>query len=381
MTARSTPTLPSPSRRGASLQLVHIADRDDPRSVLMRDAASRMSVPYRIVDYADIIHSIDALTTHLGRDTVIKIDSPGRSRRINDLLHSLGGHHVDGAQPHGSIVSPAAWYRGFGSVLSGIEDSMSRSGCTGSVGASSDILLLFDKHRCSDHLDHHGAPVPVRLNPPRSYEELRDTMLARRLPRVFVKLRFGSGASGIVALETSRRGTQAWTTVRRDGLALYNTRRIQRLVDEREVAAIIDGLIPHGVVVEAWYPKAGMSGRRFDLRIVVIAGRVAHTVVRLSRHPMTNLHLGGTRASLDVLDPRLDRAIWDHLVRDCERAAGLFGSCLQVAFDVAIDPTFRHHVILEANAFGDLLKGVELNGRSTYDEQLLRLTPWLTEQC
>jgi hypothetical protein len=38
-------------------------------------------------------------------------------------------------------------------------------------------------------------------------------------------------------------------------------------------------------------PKAGIDGRTFDLRVLVIAGRARHAVARLSRGPMTNLHL------------------------------------------------------------------------------------------
>ena len=44
-------------------------------------------------------------------------------------------------------------------------------------------------------------------------------------------------------------------------------------------------------------PKAGLAGHVFDLRVVVIAGRARHAVVRMSRGPMTNLHLLNRRGA------------------------------------------------------------------------------------
>ena len=42
-----------------------------------------------------------------------------------------------------------------------------------------------------------------------------------------------------------------------------------------------------------------LDGRAADLRVVVVAGRATHAVVRTSLHQMTNLHLGGSRGDLD----------------------------------------------------------------------------------
>ena len=58
-----------------------------------------------------------------------------------------------------------------------------------------------------------------------------------------------------------------------------------------EIAALIDALCSHRVHVEEWIPKAGLDGHTLDLRVVVIDGTARQIVARLSRSPMTNLHL------------------------------------------------------------------------------------------
>ncbi|HEY3321300.1 MAG TPA: hypothetical protein VGP72_12590 [Planctomycetota bacterium] len=55
-------------------------------------------------------------------------------------------------------------------------------------------------------------------------------------------------------------------------------------------------------------PKAGIADHTFDLRIVTIAGQPRHTVLRLSKAPMTNLHLGAHRGALQEVRSRMAEA-------------------------------------------------------------------------
>ncbi len=70
-----------------------------------------------------------------------------------------------------------------------------------------------------------------------------------------------------------------------------NSLSVQRYDDPETISAIVNELGRSGLHVERWVPKAGFSGRTFDLRVVMIAGEVRHTVMRTSVTPMTNLHL------------------------------------------------------------------------------------------
>jgi hypothetical protein len=134
---------------------------------------------------------------------------------------------------------------------------------------------------------------------------------------------------------------------------------------------LVEALCRHRVYVEQWLPKAGIADRTFDLRIVVIAGRARHTVVRLSRHPMTNLHLLGGRGSLEQLLERMGDAAWAAMRRTCEQVMmDCFPESLYAGIDLRIAPDFRRHSVLEVNAFGDLLPEVLSDGGDTYTTEI-----------
>ena len=212
----------------------------------------------------------------------------------------------------------------------------------------------------------------------RSFAELLARMEATGLRRVFVKLACGSSASGVVAFRTGGARLQAITTVeleRRDGeLRLYNSRRLRTYETAADIVPLIDALCREGVQVEEWVPKAAFEGEVFDLRVLVIGGEVCHVMPRLSRQPMTNLHLLNRRGDLERLRSEVPPECWVAALETARRAAGLFPRCLHVGVDLLLTPSFRRHAVLEANAFGDLLPGALCNGLSTYEAELVALS-------
>src|SRR5690606_20216253 len=83
-------------------------------------------------------------------------------------------------------------------------------------------------------------------------------------------------------------------------LRLFNSLRIKTFTKREDVTAILERLLPDGMLAEDWLPKARLADLDFDLRVLVIAGEARHIVVRQSRHPMTNLHLGNQRGELNA---------------------------------------------------------------------------------
>jgi hypothetical protein len=149
-------------------------------------------------------------------------------------------------------------------------------------------------------------------------------------------------------------------------LRLYNSRRQRVYQDLDEIVRLIDALCCHRVYAEQWLPKAGIAGRTFDLRMVVIDGQVRHIVPRLSRTPMTNLHLLNSRGDWSMVRERLRPDACEHLLETCRRTLACFPHSLYAGLDVVISPDFRRHVVLEVNAFGDQLPGILCEGRDTY---------------
>jgi hypothetical protein len=110
--------------------------------------------------------------------------------------------------------------------------------------------------------------------------------------------------------------------------------------------------------VERWLPKATLDGRVFDLRVVVIGGEPTHAVVRTSRTPMTNLHLGGARGDLGAVQRALGQERWQRALDVCARAAACFPGSPMVGVDLLVGAGLNRFAVCEVNAFGDLLPGL-----------------------
>src|SRR6266540_1667539 len=351
------------------------------RIELFQAALNELRLPAaQVVSYLDLLSGNEALPRSVRDGTVVRIESPGKDFEVERALIAAGADAADADErfDRGRILYPRQWYLGYCATLRLIELQLAE--CPPPrplpqwMNSPAEIALMFDKIACHQALGSRGAPVAPSFGAVGSFDELGERMKERNWRRVFVKLAYGSSASGVVAYQTDGRRHQATTTVetaRRDGeLRLYNSRRIRVYRDWREIAELIDALCRHRVHVEQWLPKAGFDNRTFDLRVVVIAGRACHTVARLSRSPMTNLHLLNERGDEDAVRERVGRAAWDAAMLDCERAMECFPESLYAGVDLLFTPDFRRRAVIEVNAFGDLLPGVFWQGQETYAAEL-----------
>ena len=374
MTESSSATSPFPSSWWV------VADPNDARVGFWQAALEANGLPAaRVIDYRDLAVGRQAALAAVPPRAIVRIESPGRSPEIYRAFLRRGGVVVETRWAKGCVLFPSRWYRGFDSILASLRETLEPKKVR-FTSHPEDVTCVFDKARCHAYLCALGVPVPPGLGPVRSFEELRERMAETRRPRVFVKLNHGSSASGVLAYETSPWGAQAWTTAELvtepDGVALYNSRRIRRIRNEAEIASIVDELCTHGVHVEAWFPKASLDGHRFDLRVLTVAGEPAHIVARLGKSPMTNLHLLNRRVHGEAVRRLMPAKAWDALLETCRRVARAFPRTLQLGLDIAVSPGFRSHAVLEVNAFGDLLHGVEHNGLSTYAAQVRAIHGW-----
>jgi len=348
--------------------------------------------PAEVIAYEDLLAGRVDLAAVLRRGSLLRIESPGRNPAVERALLARGAEAaaedgspgVDRASAlrlpvdRGRILYPRQWYLGFRSLLFEILEITDRlDGTVTFTSHPADIAEMFDKRLCHSRLQAAGVRVPKALPAVHGYEELRSRMREAGLSRVFVKLNHGSSASGVVALATAPGRQLAWTTVEMvsDPLRLYNSRRLRRYEAESEVAALIDALAPHGVHTEAWVPKAGLDGAVCDLRLVTIGGRPEQTVLRLSRGPLTNLHLLNRRADPALLRSRMTAGAWESVLATCRQVAAQYPRTLHLGIDLAVRVGFRDHAVLEVNAFGDLLHGVQADGRDTYASEVACLTP------
>lgn len=364
----------SRSASNGAPRLAVVGNPGSRRVSLFQDAVRAAGLPEaRTVSWLDVLRGV---ADFLPGETV-RIESPGEDAEVDRWLR--------GADDPTRVEGSALWYARFTAAVREVARAAARAGA-GLLDGPADIAVLFDKRLCHGVLEAAGVPVPASpTSGPaapavRGWADVRALMAEHRMPRVFVKPAHGSSASGVLAVETAGAGrVRATTSVERDPAGrLYNSLRVRRCTTEREVAAIVDALAPDGLHIERWLPKAAQGGRVADLRVVVVDGRATHAVVRTSRSPMTNLHLGGERGDLDQVRAAVGAAgaDWGAALAVCEQAAEAFPDTLCVGVDLLPVTGWRRFAVGEVNAFGDLLPrltglpGSGAEGLDTYAAQV-----------
>jgi hypothetical protein len=359
------------------------------RVALFQEALSRCRLPPAVlVSYTDLIAGRTRLERVIRPGVVVRLESPGRDFEVEKALLAAGADEVDTPGPtriswqaaaqlefdKGRIWYPRQWYLGFRATLRRFAKQLQDCPPHLLTNRPVDVEVLFDKGRCQELFARHGIPIPRSLGPVQSFDDLPARMRETGCRRVFVKLLHGSSASGVVAYQSSGGRQQALTTVEmvrcKGELRLYNSRKIRDYRKPADVVSLIDALAREGVRVEEWLPKARQEGHVFDLRVLMIAGRARHVVVRMSRSPMTNLHLLNRRGEWPDILARMGPEVWREARQTCEQVAAVFPESLHVGVDLLLTPGFRSHAVLEANAFGDLLPGVLSEGLDTYEAEI-----------
>ncbi|MEU5990309.1 STM4014 family protein [Spirillospora sp. NPDC047418] len=348
------------------MSLVVVGTPGDRRPALFAAACLSAGLPEpRLVPWTDVLRGLP-LDVRAG--DAVRIDSPGEDREADALLRGPG----DPARVGGG----ARWYRTFTAALRRLSAEASAAGAR-VLGDVEEIAVMFDKRPAHARLQAAGVPVPAALPGIDGYAALRSRMEESGERRVFVKPAHGSSASGVVALQTAPGGrVRAVTSASMVGGQLFNSLRVRSYETEEEVAALIGLLAPDGLHVERWLPKAALDGRVFDLRVVVIGGDPTHAVVRTSRTPMTNLHLGGARGDLGAVRRAVGEDGWRRALDVCARAAACFPGSPMVGVDLLVGAGLKRFAVCEVNAFGDLLPrltglpGGPAEGLDTYAAQV-----------
>ncbi|MFE7773641.1 STM4014 family protein [Streptomyces sp. NPDC057445] len=357
------------------LRFAVVGNPENRRVAFFREAVRAAGLPAaRAVPWLDVLRN----RARFLPGELVRIDSPGENAEVDHLLR--------GVRDPSRVEGTGRWYARFTRAVRDVARAVRESGGT-LLDEPDDIAVLFDKRLCHERLAAAGVAVPpsptsgAAAPVVRGWDDVRSHLARPEFRRAFVKLAHGSSASGVLAVEAAADGRiRAVTPVERtpDG-RLFNSLRLRRYTSESEVAAIVDSLAPDGLHIERWLPKAVQHGRATDLRVVVVAGRATHAVVRTSRSPLTNLHLGGERGDLAGTAAAVRAAghSWsDDVLGLCERAAARFPGTLCVGVDLLPATAWRRFAVGEVNAFGDLLPrltglpGSGAEGLDTYAAQV-----------
>ncbi len=371
-------------------------------AAFLRAASARGWPAPLVVDWADWLDRRVSLAAVQRPGDWLRLESPGESWEIERRFLELGieplgqeGEHplsagelLRCAGSRGEIHRPRQWYLGLCRALDRVEVELAefQSG-ERPLGAESgdqtfrdvtcfikprEVAVLFDKGACQPLFEQSGLPIPpFRLNLT-SYDAIRHAYRDRQHARLMLKLRHGFSAIGAVALEWNGARVRAITTTERvataEGDRLFLSKRVHHLLNEVEIASLVDRFALEGLIVEDWLPKDRIDGQQYDVRALVIDGQLRHVVGRGSASPFTNLNLDGNRIDASRIASRLGER-WHDARKICEWAAGCFPGALTVGVDLLIRPN-QGFALLEANAFGDNLPGLLEGGEDPHGAQL-----------
>lgn len=238
----------------------------------------------------------------------------------------------------------------------------------------SGIAEVLDKRKCKERLVRNGVSVTQMYEERFSRgEELLAFMKEHRLGQVFVKPVRGAGAAGVAALRFSPgNGKLAlYTCAALEQEVLFNTKRMYRL-EGKKAADLLDSLLKLDCIVERWYGKAVFQGYCYDLRVIVQGGRIDYILPRLSKGPITNLHLNNHAMAFPEL--HLDKITVERISEVCLRAADCYPGLKSIGMDVLLEQGKLTPRIIEMNAQGDLLHRDAYGENRIYGRQIEMMT-------
>lgn len=316
-------------------------------------------------------------------EAFLRLDSTGEDPHVEQALLRLGRDRAEAegvwvasqgeiaALPgrFGAILAPRQLHLGFLEALDRLDECVRvRPGWT-VLTPTPTVRLCFDKRESQRFLAGIGVPVAPSI-------EVAGGIPSPGPDGVVIKLASGSSASCLGIWRKGARGPELYTSIEHTPTGLYNSLR-PRAYSGRVAHDLVRMLLREGAHVEAFIPKAEIDGQNFDLRVLLVGGAPAFTIVRRSPLPITNLHLGGTRADPGRLAETVPASIL------CAIDAAMYGigaalPALHLGVDVMIErdpppgsPGFR---VLEVNAFGDLLPNLtrraEAREWSVYDWEI-----------
>ena len=218
-----------------------------------------------------------------------------------------------------------------------------------------DIAEALDKRGCKRKLAQNGVAVTKMYEETFSCRgELLDFMKEKRVTQIFLKPMRGSGAAGVTALRVlpGKGELVLYTCAALDQGDIVNTKRLYRLTGQ-DAEALLDKLLELDCVVEKWHRKAAFQGYCYDLRVIVQDGQADYILPRLSKGPITNLHLNNHAMEIERLC--LDEAVAESIHRVCIRAAECYPGLKSIGMDVLLEKESQKPYIIEMNAQGDLL--------------------------
>ncbi len=326
----------------------------------------------------------EALDVLPDQPLLVRLESPGEDFAVERALLRRGYERVRAlgletalapeaidALPFepGRIHAPRQAHEGFLAALDDIEHVARQRPGWRLLSPLWAIREMFDKRATATRLHALGLPHARPLARRLTAGELRDSLRDQKVAAAWIKLTCGSSASCLALWKLAGPTETLITTMDVTPRGFYNSRDLRRYARAQIIERIVDFILQQGAHVEEDVPKAIVRDRWTDCRVVVVAGEPQAVVVRSSRYPVTNLHLGARRGDATEVMARCPPGVFEAAMESCRALARSYGA-LHVGIDLAFTSAFQSHVVLEANAFGDFLYGFSEGGSGIYAAEI-----------
>ena len=350
-------------------KFITIGSPDSRRVQFWQQALKQYNCKDEVVTYQQIIANDFPEITE---PTTIRLTSTGEDFELEKILMGMGGNsksHLLSFQK-GLIYSNDFWYKGWCVLLKKIEYWIQQNPLVKIINSPASIQLAFHKLKCQQFLQQKNISTPQTiLNRVNDFDSLIEKLESENIHQAFIKPYHGSSASGVMALRQSKGRLMLYTTIHlRDG-KLYNHLHLQKYSSIQDIKTIVTKMIPSELMVEEWIRKKTFQGKSVDFRILVINGKPAFVVPRMSNHFITNLHLGNEKGKIEEVEKAWGKPVIDDAKELAVQAVDKIGGLFYAGVDVAISNKNQSYV-LEVNAFGDMLLRIFQNGMNTYEYEL-----------
>ncbi len=309
-------------------------------------------------------------------DAVLRICSPGEDFKTYKEIVSFGSKHIGQnlKERFGEVADGKSWYLGWKKVLQVISIFLKKNPRVRVMNSPEAIAIAFDKHQSKTQFNLAKVNTPRYFYPVDSVDTLFNNMLSRKWHQVFIKPLHGSSASGIMALRRSSSKMILYSTIvqgQGENVGhLFNALKVQRYSDQNEIRVIVKKMLDRDLLCEQWIPKKKHTGKNTDFRVLVVNGKATFVVPRLSAHNITNLHLGNEKGNIEACKQEWGESLIHEMVTLAVQAVKSIPDLFYAGVDVLVS-TDDIPFVLEVNAFGDLLIGLEFQGM-TSSEVLLK---------
>lgn len=341
-------------------QAVLLGNEGTKRTVYFRQAASLAKLPVLFMEW----NRMDEWMQQSGQgEWFVKIDPPLWYSCCLDELDRLTG--------------------GYLKKLDGLA-AVSREHKIQFLNHPDTIKQLLNKRKCKRKLQKAGLAVTQMLEEEAvtawKAENLLDFMEKCGIFQVFIKPVNGSGAAGVSALrwQPSKNRMVLYTcALEQPQSGLVNTKRLRRFTKKEEIISLLNRILSLDCVIERWYAKAQHQGYSYDLRAVVLDGRVEFLLGRLSKGPITNLHLNNHPLQADALE--IPACIRDGIEELCARAVSCYPGLRCAGIDILLERGSLKPRIIEMNAQGDLIYQDIFHENRIYRRQAEIMAEWMKQ--